>query len=109
MALPNGDLVRGSVGNIVEIWDLANGVIKRTLTSVYSNPYIFGLLSNGDLVAGYLNNKILLVWDLKTTNGEPLKRIIQTTDFFQCLTVLKNDDLAIGQYENNFDILNMEI
>ncbi|RNA23189.1 WD-40 repeat [Brachionus plicatilis] len=97
LPLPNGDLVRGSGGNLIEIWDLQKGIIKRNLTSVYSWPWVFGLLSNGDLVAGFRNNKTILVWDLNITIGEPLKRIIQTNEYFDCLTVLKNDDLAIGQ------------
>ncbi|CAF1066208.1 unnamed protein product [Brachionus calyciflorus] len=59
---------------------------------------IFGILSNGDLISGDYINKALLIWDLNITNGEPLKRIIQTnnTSYFQCMTVLKNDDFAIG-------------
>ncbi|RNA35750.1 WD-40 repeat-containing [Brachionus plicatilis] len=91
LPLPNGDLVRGSRRNLIEIWDLQKGIIKRNLTSVYSWPWVFGLLSN--------------VWDLKITNGDPLKRIIQTNDSFVCLTVLKNDDLAIVQYRNSYDII----
>ncbi|RNA20442.1 serine threonine kinase [Brachionus plicatilis] len=105
LPLPNGDLVRGGRGSLIEIWDLQKGIIKKNLTSVYTNPWVFGLLSNGDLVAGYYNNKTLLVWDLKITNGEPLKRIIQTNDTFYCMTVLKNDDLAIGQKGNGNDII----
>ncbi|RNA03049.1 serine threonine kinase, partial [Brachionus plicatilis] len=105
LPLPNGDLVRGSRGNLIEIWDLQKGIIKRNLISSYSRPFVFGLLSNGDLVAGYIYSKTLLVWDLKITNGEPLKRIIQTNDSFWCMTVLKNDDLAIGQKGNGNDII----
>ncbi|RNA24788.1 serine threonine kinase [Brachionus plicatilis] len=107
LPIPNGDLVRGSWRNYIEIWDIEKGVIKRNLTSGYSHPYVFGLLSNGDLVAGYNKNKTLLVWDLKKKSGEPLKRIMQTNEIFQCLTVLKNDDLAIGQefLSDNFDIV----
>ncbi|RNA02693.1 WD-40 repeat [Brachionus plicatilis] len=105
LPLPNGDLVRGSGGNLIEIWDLQNGIIKRNLTSVYTGPFVFGLLSNGDLVAGYYFSETLLVWDLKITNGESLKRIMQTNDIFRCITVLKNDDLAIGQRGNGYDII----
>ena len=105
LPLPNGDVVRGSSGNLVEIWDVKQGVIKKNLTSVFWLPNIFGLLSNGDLVAGYSYNKTFLIWDLKISNGEQLKKIIQTNESFQCLTVLKNDDLAIGQNGNNFDIV----
>ncbi|RNA16165.1 serine threonine kinase [Brachionus plicatilis] len=103
LPLPNGDLVRGSGWNI-EIWDLQKGIIKRNLTSVYSYPWDFGLLSNGDLVAGYWKSETLLVWDLKTY-GEPLKRIIQTNGTFYCMTVLKNDDLAIDQWGNGYEII----
>ena len=105
MSLPNGDVVRGSSSNLVEIWDIQQGVIKRNLSNGYSKPWVFGLLSNGDLIAGFRNNKTLLTWDLKIENGEPLKNIIHTNQSFYCLTVLKNDYLAIGQSTNNFDIV----
>ena len=62
LSLPNGDLVRGGYDNIIEICDFEKGVVKRNLTSSGSSyPFVFGLLSNGDLVAGYRNNKKLLV------------------------------------------------
>lgn len=97
-ALRNGDIVRGSDGFIVEIYDSNTGSIKRTLTSSYTNPSIFGQLSNGDLVVGYKVNQTILIWDLNIFNGEPVKKIIQTDEIFFSLTVLKNDDLVIGQF-----------
>lgn len=103
--LQNGDLVRGSYGNLIEIWDLQKGIVKTNLTSVYSNPHVFGILSNGDLIAGYRNNKALLIWDLKRKTDNQFKRIIQTNENLFCLTVLKNDDLAIGQNDYPFDII----
>ncbi|RNA06326.1 WD-40 repeat [Brachionus plicatilis] len=101
LSLPNGDLIRGSEKNFIEIWDIEKGVIKGNLTSAYSYPYVFSLLSNGDLVAAYF-----FIWDLKTTSSEPLKRIMQAEEKIFCLTVLKNDDLAVGQFgSKNFDIV----
>lgn len=105
LPLPNGDLVRGSFGNIIEIWDMQKGVVKRNLSSTFSRPSSLELLSNGDLVASYWSEKTLLIFDLNLANGEALKNTIQTNDSFLCLTVLKNDDLAIGENGNNYDIV----
>ena len=105
--LRNGDLVRGSsgVGSNIQIYDSNTGRIKRNLTSSHTWPFVFGQLSNGDLVAGYRDNKTILIWDLMILNGEPLKRVIQTNELLYSLTVLKNDDLAIGQLYSNYDIV----
>ncbi|RMZ96870.1 WD40 repeat-containing, partial [Brachionus plicatilis] len=107
--LSNGDLVRGSIRNLIEIWDLQKGIIKKKLTSEYSYPFVFGLLSNGNLVAGYYTNRVLVIWDLEKSNDEILKRTIQLNETFYCLTVLKNDDLAIGQDGNDGNGFNIII
>lgn len=103
--MKNGDLVRGSFGNIIEIWDTQKGFIKKNFTSAYSRPSSLELLSNGDLVAAYWSEKTLLIFDLETTNGQVLKQTIPTNESFLCLTVLKNDDLVIGENGNNYDIV----
>ncbi|CAF0837645.1 unnamed protein product [Brachionus calyciflorus] len=105
LPLPNGYLVRGSYGNKIEIWDIERRIIKRNLPSSYSYPYILGLLSNGDLVAGYKTNSVIQIWYLKVANSESVKRTFHTYEICRCLTVLKNDDLAIGQSGNGFDII----
>lgn len=106
-ALPNGDLIRGTTGPLMQIWDVKTGYIKRNLTSNnYMNPWLFGLLSNGDLIVGYKYRKIFIIWDLNEGIDEPMKRIIQTNDSFSCLTILNNDDLVVGQtFNSNFDIV----
>lgn len=103
--LPNGNLLRGSNGPNIQEWNTTLGTVVRTLSSAYLNPFVFGVLSNGDVVVGYNANKTLLVWDLKITDDDPLKRIILTSETFQCLTVLNDDSLAIGQFGTNFDII----
>ncbi|RNA06504.1 NACHT and WD domain [Brachionus plicatilis] len=103
-ALPNGDFIRATPKFSIEVWDAQNGFIRQSLVSNYYKPIVFGLLSNGDLVAGYSFNRTLVVWDL-AQNNEKIKRIIQTDEFFWCLTVMANDDLAIGQQSNNYDIV----
>ncbi|RNA06506.1 hypothetical protein BpHYR1_054191 [Brachionus plicatilis] len=104
-ALPNGEMLRGSYGNAVEVWDMEQGIMKRKLTSIHYYPYLFGLLSNGDLVVGYLDSKTFLIWDIRQAHGEYVKRTIPTNDLIISLSVLNNDDLAIGQQSNNYDIL----
>ena len=96
-ALKNGDLVRGAGSNI-QIYDSTTGQIKRNLVSSNTYSYLFGQLSNGLLVAGYRDNKTFLIWDLNVLNGEPLKYVIKANEDLGCLTILKNDDLVIGQY-----------
>ncbi|CAF1039001.1 unnamed protein product, partial [Brachionus calyciflorus] len=104
--LPNGDFVRGGFSNFIEIWDTQKGEIKRNISSDYYHPFLFGLLSNDLLISAHYDNKTLLIWDLNVTNGEPLKRIIHTNDtnYIQCMTALRNDDLAIG-YDGTGEIL----
>lgn len=103
--LPNGDLVRGSSSNAIDIWDLNNGTIKKTLISEYTNPNVFGLLSNGLLVAGYSKNKTLLIWDIHLEQDNALKQVIQTDDSIQFMTVLNNDQLAIAPNQFPYDIV----
>lgn len=100
--LQNGDFVRATPKFSIEVWDSQKGFIKKSLVSNHYKPIVFGLLSSGYLIAGYSFNRTLLVWDL---NSHDIKRVIQTNEFFWCLTVLSNDDLAIGQQSNNFDIV----
>ncbi|CAF0820272.1 unnamed protein product [Brachionus calyciflorus] len=106
-SLPNGDFIRGSgwKDTKIEIWDSQQGIVKRILTSVYQNPNLFGLLSNGYLISSHAVNKTLLLWDLSTNNNDHLKKVIQIEETLMCLTVLKNDDLALGQSGLNFDII----
>lgn len=103
--MPNGDLVRGTSSNAIEIWDINNGIRKRNLTSAYRNSNVFGLLSNGLLVAGYASNKTLLIWDLSAEDDEALKQVIETNDSIQYMNVLRNDQLAIAQDQFPYDIV----
>lgn len=102
--MPNGELLRGSYGNEIEVWN-SEGTIIRKIKSMHSYPYLFGLLSNGDLVVGYLANNTFLIWNITKTHSEYVKRTIATNDLIISLSVLDNDDLAIGQKSNNYDIL----
>ncbi|CAF0765523.1 unnamed protein product [Brachionus calyciflorus] len=110
-ALPNGDLIsfREHLGTKFEIWDSQKGIIKRSFDPIYnSSRNIFGILSNGDLIVDYSEQKAFIIWDLNTYTE---KYRIQTTEFISCLHVLKNDDLVIGQYtpnswtNKNFDLV----
>ena len=77
--------------------DSSTGLVKRSFSSNYTKLCAFGLLSNGDLVTGYSEDRTLIVWDLKT-NGEPLKRILQTREKFQYFTILYNDIAIFANY-----------
>lgn len=101
--LPNGYIARGS-DNLMQIWDVETGVVKKNLTTVYGFSIALGSLSNGDLITGYYHDKIIGIWDLKVVDDEPLKRFLYFNDSFFYLIVLENDDLIIAS-QTTFNIL----
>lgn len=103
--MPNGDLLRGSNGDQVQVWDTNRGYVSKKLTSAYQKPVVFGILSNNDIVIGYASNRTFLIWDLTINDNESIKRTIVTTETLQSLLILENDDLVIGQYGLNYDIV----
>jgi WD40 repeat protein len=103
--LRNGDIVRGSRDSDIQIYDSNTGQIKMTLNTSYNSSTVFGQLSNGILVVGYRASRVITLWDLQSTNQPTLKRTFQIDESLYSLTVLKNNDLAIGQSGFNTDIV----
>jgi WD40 repeat protein len=103
LALPGARFLRTNAQSI-QIYDVKTGRIVRNLTSSYIYPYVLGLLSNGEIVAGYNGNKSYVVFD-PLTEEDPIKRVVASSEYFQCLTVLDGDDIAVGQYGLSYDIV----
>lgn len=75
----------------LKVWDLASGKVLQTLEGHNSFIYDIGLLSNGDIVST-AEDRSLRIWH----NGVVAQAITLPCISVWCVTILPNDDIAVG-------------
>ena len=93
--LSNGDLVSGSEDYTINIWNIVDGTVKRTLHGHKNHILALQELDNGDLVSGSKDGTIK-VWDVK--NGTVKKDL--TGAKASSFAVLSNGDLVCASNES---------
>ena len=94
--LENGDLVSGSADKTIQIWNIEDGTVKRTLSG--HTKYVFALkgLDNGDLISGSYDGTIK-IWDVGTGL---VKKEMNVSSRINSLEMLQNGDLVSASDES---------
>lgn len=92
LVLPGGkQFVSASNDCTLKVWDLESGAVLHTLEGHDSFIYDIGILSNGDIVST-AEDRSIRVW----RNGKVFQAITLPCISVWCVTVLPNDDIAVG-------------
>lgn len=90
--LPGGkEFVSASNDGTLKIWDLETGLVLQTLSGHTSFVYDIGVTSNGDIVST-AEDRSVRVW----RNGKISQVITLPCLSAWCVSVLPNDDIAVG-------------
>ncbi len=101
--LPNGDLVKGSIYKLIEIWSINNGTFLRTIVGNTDLVLALTTLPDGDLVSGSMD-KMIKIWN---PNAGTLKQTLNGhTGPVRALTILQNGDLVSGSEDSTIKIWN---
>jgi WD40 repeat protein len=93
--LSNGDLVSGSEDYTINIWNIVDGTVKRTLHSHKNHILALQELDNGDLVSGS-NDCTIKIWDVEAGTVKKDLTCAKACAF----AVLSNGDLVCASKES---------
>jgi WD40 repeat protein len=92
--MPNGDLISASSDRTIKVWDLTQGLVKRTLFGHTNAVTSLLLLETGDLISGGLDG--IKIWD--TDNWRLKKNLTDSEIHMNLLANIGNGLIAGGAY-----------
>lgn len=98
---PHQSIVSGSTGKI-QVWDNQTGACKLSIPTSPASVTQLAILSNGDIVSVYYQDKQIMVWD--GVNGACKATLSGHTDCINAVMVLPNDDIVSASADQTIRI-----
>ena len=105
LELPSGELASGASKGVIQIWNVNNGTLRKTLRKFYSKDLKITLIPLLVLENGYLatSDRVIKIWD---TGVVSIKITIETNNTFYSLAQLHSGYLAGGCVNGSIIIWN---